>query len=778
MVSAAQSQKTGSKLNGIDAFLKAFDILPAKKARESTNTFGANLAEHSAKLADTPAIKTAVFSADKQKENHSDMALNIDVDNSEILQQIAASLANNALLRKDMKTRLPENHAALPPNISQAFTSDAGKSAAAIVQKLPANKDSKTAESLVAVFPDDDANIRLTAKKDATLQLNNTDKLSLRPAEIFSSLDTILAICAVNEDDSVRGKLTKDTLAAVNDKILSLSEPQLQELALSLIQQINNGKAAHDAAHTTAGNPKTRMTGSVDDTAVPAPLSNESTRATRQHSATHKESELLHSVMTALQQQLIPGAASSKDIAAETPTDRGPLFESKSTEPSMTDNKKIPESNTPRPAVVEKENETGEALSAYISQIISNLQGNSAIQSDRNFGAGSVKAKNIGDHTVADNKPPHFKTAAHQFQSISAGSAKTPENQLYSGAELSSPEAAFRFNVSHRTKDFEQAQIKTGSETDAAAETNQPRGAAIDARQKIESNNFIAKVHDILKSKGHRPESITRMISEVTIPKVAESGKAANLSAESLSPLTDTMSNAVSNSHGKDDAHRIVLSTESEKHAALKNAPMNTTEDGNSFGHKISQDMKPAVQSLKQNDVESFEPHFRTVDSIPSTFYSDFKATSKVEPQAIKIQSIIDQIAAAKQQMDADFGRVKIVLNPPELGTVDMEVIVRQNRVEVILTSDQPSVQQLLTAHSDEVKSALQKHDLKIENFQVLLQSDQQGNQHQSNHWTFMNGHNPKKSSYTMISEDAGDQPSIMRSNSTAPAQGLVSIFV
>jgi flagellar hook-length control protein FliK len=76
-----------------------------------------------------------------------------------------------------------------------------------------------------------------------------------------------------------------------------------------------------------------------------------------------------------------------------------------------------------------------------------------------------------------------------------------------------------------------------------------------------------------------------------------------------------------------------------------------------------------------------------------------------------------------KQAMGNDFGRVRIVLDPPNLGSVDLEIVVRKEKVEVVMATESASVQQALQSRTDDIRSALQRQDLKVENFQVLLQS-------------------------------------------------------
>lgn len=94
-----------------------------------------------------------------------------------------------------------------------------------------------------------------------------------------------------------------------------------------------------------------------------------------------------------------------------------------------------------------------------------------------------------------------------------------------------------------------------------------------------------------------------------------------------------------------------------------------------------------------------------------------------------RTQAVINQISEARQAMHGDFGRIRIVLTPPNLGTVDLQIFMRKERVEVLMTTDNSSVQQALLSRADDIRSALQRQDLKIETFQVLLQDSGPGQQ-------------------------------------------------
>jgi flagellar hook-length control protein FliK len=128
------------------------------------------------------------------------------------------------------------------------------------------------------------------------------------------------------------------------------------------------------------------------------------------------------------------------------------------------------------------------------------------------------------------------------------------------------------------------------------------------------------------------------------------------------------------------------------------------------------------ISSLKMND-EISSSSINTIGSGPA----------KVENiKDISPSEIISQIKdGIKETAANDGGRVKITLNPPSLGTLEMDVTVRNGKVDVVLTADNKDVQQTLNSHIDKLKGSLQTQGLTIERCDVLMQ-DKREEYHQS----------------------------------------------
>lgn len=142
-------------------------------------------------------------------------------------------------------------------------------------------------------------------------------------------------------------------------------------------------------------------------------------------------------------------------------------------------------------------------------------------------------------------------------------------------------------------------------------------------------------------------------------------------------------------------------------------------------------------------------------------------------------QTVIDQIRDARQTINGDFGRIRIVLSPPKLGTVDLQIIMRGERVEVVMMADNASLQQALLSRAEDIRFALERHDLKIEAFQVLLE-DQTANQRQAHGGAMFERR--RENQEKQIFKDSDLIPSaavaISAIGTSKPASGQVSIFV
>ena len=95
----------------------------------------------------------------------------------------------------------------------------------------------------------------------------------------------------------------------------------------------------------------------------------------------------------------------------------------------------------------------------------------------------------------------------------------------------------------------------------------------------------------------------------------------------------------------------------------------------------------------------------------------DSAATAR--PQAVMNQ-VLD---GATQVLRDGSGRVVLTLQPPQLGTLDLDVVVQDNRVKMILLADNQEVKQMLQAGMEDLRNALQDKGFQIDRLEVLVQN-------------------------------------------------------
>ncbi|MFH1081226.1 MAG: flagellar hook-length control protein FliK [Pseudomonadota bacterium] len=364
--------------------------------------------------------------------------------------------------------------------------------------------------------------------------------------------------------------------------------------------------------------------------------------------------------------------------------------------------------------------------------------------------------------------------------------------------------------VTHGNDAGSERTTEAGLETESADEGRIARHHFTkDVRYHIESK-FMEHVANLLPQKEGSPaaENIFSHIRRSVVttkndspsalaPKDAEPFAAMRNSAAIVNSERDLASKPVfldqaeSSEELTDRAVTMIEGATAAGHNANidKNKPLivaraeNLKEGATAAGHDANIDKnKPLIVARAENSTERESFSFR-VESLSTAPLSEAKAPLFDNQTVSRTQSIINQIIDAKQAMNGDFGRIRIVLSPPNLGTVDLKIVVRNERVEVVMTADNSSVQQALQSRTDDICNALQRHDLKIESFQVLLQDQNQNASQNNNHGsTLFEQHRENQATQDFKNSNAIPSPAPSPAVSSIPGSGLekgrVSIFI
>ncbi|MEA3486395.1 MAG: flagellar hook-length control protein FliK, partial [Thermodesulfobacteriota bacterium] len=109
-----------------------------------------------------------------------------------------------------------------------------------------------------------------------------------------------------------------------------------------------------------------------------------------------------------------------------------------------------------------------------------------------------------------------------------------------------------------------------------------------------------------------------------------------------------------------------------------------------------------------------------------ASFYSSSSSAvvnENVNSYGIEPSALIKQIANGLKRP----GRVRIMLNPPRLGALDVDVHVKDNKVHIILQAENNDVRHILQSNVESLKSSLRSHGLIADNVNVFVQEKTDG---------------------------------------------------
>lgn len=195
------------------------------------------------------------------------------------------------------------------------------------------------------------------------------------------------------------------------------------------------------------------------------------------------------------------------------------------------------------------------------------------------------------------------------------------------------------------------------------------------------------------------------------------------------SPLQDASTARQNNIAGKNGAEKTAHTAGKDLGAGnTENRPAGGAESTSSNheqkGHGRFEER--TVESVQRGPSRSTSP---SQENSPSGGYQQVASLAGEKPVVaaehaeITPRGLIDQIADGAKTS----GRVRIALNPPSLGTLDMDVLVRDNKVHVILQAENVDVKQVLQSNMDNLRTALRSQGLTVDSIQVLTQEKGDG---------------------------------------------------
>jgi flagellar hook-length control protein FliK len=131
-----------------------------------------------------------------------------------------------------------------------------------------------------------------------------------------------------------------------------------------------------------------------------------------------------------------------------------------------------------------------------------------------------------------------------------------------------------------------------------------------------------------------------------------------------------------------------------------------------------------AGQAKKQGATGGTNPEIRDVPAGTGPISALSQGRGIENPLPVRPQAVMSQVLdGATQILRNGSGRMVMSLLPPQLGTLDLDVVVQNNRVKMVMMADSQEVKQLLQAGMDDLRNALQDKGFQIDRLEVLVQN-------------------------------------------------------
>ncbi|MEN6469833.1 MAG: flagellar hook-length control protein FliK [Smithella sp.] len=299
-------------------------------------------------------------------------------------------------------------------------------------------------------------------------------------------------------------------------------------------------------------------------------------------------------------------------------------------------------------------------------------------------GEGQKPAQNF--QSVKDNSVRQTSPTAHQLM---------PEGQTHQAVH---------------TENGEDLQNGYGDvQKKATAALNDKASKFINAEQNASTEKLSGENHNIKVSAG-AAANVQENKSQLNMANETEE---TSLEPQNIKDLA-----------GGDVRKQTVIKTEAPLADKQTSSPANEAQKNIGKVAATLSESAGLIDKVKPDHNSKTTPVEKNADmnSINTTTISGGSST-KTEISDVAPAQIINRVAAAfNETMANDGGRIKITLAPPSLGTLEMDVMVRNGTVKVMLTADNQDVQKMLSGNLDTLKASLQSQGLTIERCDVMMQ--------------------------------------------------------
>lgn len=230
-----------------------------------------------------------------------------------------------------------------------------------------------------------------------------------------------------------------------------------------------------------------------------------------------------------------------------------------------------------------------------------------------------------------------------------------------------------------------------------------------------------------------KPTETENVNPQGDVPQVAEkivpdkSIETPTIIAPNIKPQETEQNNTVPRREMKDTEVSIpieIVDTEEQ---------LNTSDENNSdFMHDqpkidVTKTVLNVVEVKEPKSVEGHKnnnvPNTPKVDKIES---GSKRSTAVIRSNAKEKADFISHIVKAAKLLNTKFvSKLKMVLNPPELGSLKIDLTLKNNSLKAVLLADNMDAKDLILSRSEELKQALSDHGVDLSSFSVTVSDDE-----------------------------------------------------
>lgn len=216
---------------------------------------------------------------------------------------------------------------------------------------------------------------------------------------------------------------------------------------------------------------------------------------------------------------------------------------------------------------------------------------------------------------------------------------------------------------------------------------------------------------------------------------------AADETEDSVVDLDDDVTESIQRGEPEQQAKTAGKGTDSPRTSNPSSEPLLAAALNNQNAGQNNNQVALQAQQQNANQTRTVEPTMR--GSVNGT------TTNKTAPKAANVQGAYSARSAAQAQlleqardsvfkqimmkMNKEGGEVRMRLEPPELGQLDLRMTVESgNKLSLALSADRSDINQLLHRHLEELKQMLQANGLEVADAEVQTRSEFESQQAQS----------------------------------------------